>query len=43
MAGFCEHSKEPLDFLKNMGFLDQLNDCQLLKDCCMLSVCSRAF
>jgi hypothetical protein len=30
MAGCCEHGNKPSVSIKGGGFLDQLNDCQLL-------------
>jgi hypothetical protein len=30
-SGFCEHGNEPSGSIKGGEFLDQLNDCQLLK------------
>jgi len=31
MAGSCEHGNEPSGSVKDVEFLDQLSDCQLLK------------
>jgi hypothetical protein len=31
VAGFCEHSNEPLGSIKGGEFIYQLSDCQLLK------------
>jgi hypothetical protein len=34
VAGCCEHVNKPLVSMKGKKFLDQLNDCQLLKKDC---------
>jgi hypothetical protein len=33
MAGSSEYINEPLGFIKGEELLDELSDCQLLKDC----------
>jgi hypothetical protein len=31
-AGFCEHGNEPSGYKRSKKFLEQLSDCQLLKN-----------
>jgi hypothetical protein len=32
IAGFCEHGNEPSGYIKGWELLDQLSDCEVLKE-----------